>query len=307
MAQAESGLTPADVAGSPVDIWAQNREMYPGFTDSKLFSEFLHRLTSGRDMHVIITAAAETGVGKTTLAFALAMLWDMSGWTAEKATLSPREYGKMYDEVRPGSVLMLDEVQQAADSRRATSSDNVDLSQAFATKRYRQVFGMLTAPSKAWVDNRIGADSVDYWIQAQETPDGRPKGEAKVYRLKNNEHIGKSYHKRVETISWPVLDWHREFKRLEQKKKDRMEGSAEEKYVHRSEVEELKKNYWNKCSKKSRFHIIRALSEYGLPQKDIAQILEFAEEDSDGDLEAVGRSQVSRLSNAESFEEVYSS
>lgn len=304
MAQAESGLSEFDgEPNSPVDIWAR----YPGFTDSKLFHEFLARLTSNRDMHVIITAAAETGVGKTTLAFALALLWDMTGWTTEKATMSPKEYEMMYDEVEPGSVLMLDEVQQAADNRRATSSTNVDLSQAFATKRYRQVFGMMTAPSKGWVDDRIGADSVDYWIQAQETPEGRPKGEAKVYRLRENEHYESSYKERVETISWPVLDWHPEFQELEEMKAERMEGRTEAKYVHRDEVQDLKDNYWNKCSKKARYHFVRAMSEFGHTQGEIARILGAAEDDSDNDIEALSQPRISDLVNAESFEEVYSS
>lgn len=300
MAQAEPQVNEIQ---SPVDLWSH----YPGFTDSKLFHEFLARLTSNRDMHVIITAAAETGVGKTTLAFALAILWDMSGWTSEKATLSPREYEMMYDQVEPGSVLMLDEVQQAADNRRATSSGNVDLSQAFATKRYRQVFGMMTAPSKSWVDDRIGGDSADYWIQCQETPEGRPKGEAKVYRLRNNEHYQSNYKERVETISWPILDWHPEFRDLERMKAERMEGKTDSKYVHRSEVEDLKKNYWNKCSKKSRYHLIRGMSECGMTQAEIGKVLTAAEKDSDGDVEALSQPRISDLANAESFSEVYSS
>jgi hypothetical protein len=305
MATTESGSLDefGDGVNSPVDIWSE----YPGFTDSKLFHEFLARLTAGRDMHVIITAAAETGVGKTTLAFGLALLWDMSGWTTEKATLSPRQYEMMYDQVEPGSVLMLDEVQQAADNRRATSSDNVDLSQAFATKRYRQVFGMMTAPSKGWVDDRIGGDSADYWIQAQETPEGRPKGEAKVYRLRNNEHYESNYKERVETISWPVLDWHPEFQELERMKAERMEGETRDKYVHRDKVEELKANYWNKCSKKARFHFVRAMSKHGLTQGEIATILGAAENDSGGDVEALSQPRISDLVNATGFEEVYSS
>jgi len=287
---------------SPVDIWGR----YPGFTESKLFHEFLARITSSRDMHVIITAAAETGVGKTTLAFALALLWDMSGWTAEKATMSPREYEMMYDNVEPGSVLMLDEVQQAADNRRASSSDNVELSQAFATKRYRQVFGMMTAPSKGWVDDRIGGDSADYWIQAQETPEGRPKGEAKVYRMRNNEHYESDYKERVETISWPILDWHPEFQKLERMKAERMEGRTEDKYVHRSEVEALKENYWNKCSKKSRYHLVRGMNQSGLTQSEIANVLSAAERDSNGDMEGLSQPRISDLVNADKFSEVYS-
>lgn len=305
MAKAESGSLRefGDEVNSPVDIWSQ----FPSFTESKIFHEFCARLTAGRDMHVIITAAAETGVGKTTLAFALALLWDMSGWSTEKATLSPKQYEMMYDEVEPGSVLMLDEVQQAADNRRATSSSNVDLSQAFATKRYRQVFGMMTAPSKGWVDDRIGGDSADYWIQAQETPEGRPKGEAKVYRLRNNEHYESNYKERTETISWPILDWHPEFQELERMKAERMEGRTEDKYVHRDKLEELKGNYWNKCSQKARFHFVRAMSESGMTQGEIAKVLANAEDDSDGDVEALSQPRISDLTRADSFEEEYSS
>lgn len=286
----------------PIDIWKN----YPGLTESKLFHEFLCRLSAERDMHVIITASAETGVGKTTLAFAIALLWDIHGWQAEKATLSPYEYDVMYDQVPPGTVLLLDEVEQAADTRRATSSSNVDLSQAFAGKRYRQVFGLMTAPSKGWVDDRIGSDSADYWIQAQETPEGRPKGEAKVYRLKRNEHYESSYKKRTETITWPVLDWHPEYKRLDAKKAEWFEGQTERKYVHREEVEDLKTNYWNKCSKKSRFHYVRAMQKFGLTQSDIAEVLSLAESDSNGDLEALSQPRISDLVNAGEFSEVYS-
>jgi len=214
MAKAESRLTDGE-AKSPVDVWMHQRDRWPGFTDSKLFSEYLHRLTSGRDMHVIITAAAETGVGKTTLAFALAYLWD-------------------------------------------------------------------------------------------ETPDGRPKGEAKVYRLRSNEHYGENYTTREETVAWPILDWHPEFRKLEDKKADRMEGSTDDKYVHRDKVEELKQNYWTKCFQKSRYHLVRGLSEYGLTQSAIEDVLKLAEDDSDGDFEAVAQSRISDLVNEDSFEEVYS-
>jgi len=278
-------------AESPVEIWSR----YPELSESKLFHEFASRLTAGRDMHVIITAAAETGVGKTTLAFVLALLWDMHGWTVEKATLDPREYDTMYDSVEPGSVLLLDEVEQAADSRRGSSRENVDLSQAFATKRYRQVFGLMTAPSKGWVDGRIGSDSADYWIQAQETPEGKPKGEAKVYRLKNNEHYEESYSKRTETLSWPILDWHREFRRLEQIKVDRMEGQTQSKYVHREEVEDIKENFWNKAWNKGRYELIQGLAAQGVQQTTIAEAAELSP------------ARISQLVNTDSFDEAYKS
>lgn len=302
MAKAESGgldaLAPDDSIESPVDIWAR----YPSLKQSKLFHEYLSRLTAGRDMNVFITAASETGVGKTTLAFTLAVLWDMHGWTADKATLSPREYDVLYDEVGKGSVLILDEAEHAVDNRRASSHENVDLSQAFATKRYQQIAGILTAPSRGWVDKRLGSDAADYWIQCHETPHGKPKGEATVYRLRNNEHYMSDYKTTEETISWPVLDWHPEFRKLEAKKAKRMEGKTEENYVPRSEVEDLKANYWNKASKKARYHIVRSMYEFGLAQKDIAAILKAADE-----VDGVGQSRVSNIVNADSFDEVYSS
>lgn len=309
MAQANTGglthLPDGEDAESPVEIWG----LYPGITESKLFHEYATRLSAGRDINVVVTAASETGVGKTTLAIVLAILWDMNGWTADKATLSPREYDVLYDEVKEGSVLLLDEAEKAVDARRATSKENVGLSQSFAGKRYQQVAGILTAPSKSWIDNRLGSDAADYWIQCQETPEGRPKGEATVYRLRENEHYETEYKKKTETVSWPILDWHPEKRRLDRKKKRRFEGDTEDKWVARSEYEDLKANYWNKSSKKTRFHIAQAMYEWErgrdgveLTQSDIADIITAADEIDD-----LGQSRVSDIVNADSFEEVYSS
>lgn len=293
MAQAESaGIT------NPVQIWSR----YPSLKNSKLFSEYVHRLTAGRDMHVIVTAASETGVGKTTLAFTLALLWDQHGWTCDQASIADaKQYEALYDQVPPGTVLLLDEAEKAADARRGTSKGNVEISQAFAAKRYRQVFGILTAPSKGWVDKRLGSDAADYWIQAQETPNGRPKGEALVYRLRSNEHYGTDYSKKVESISWPNLDWHPEFRKLDRKKVEKLEGDVKSAYVHRDEVEEMKKNFWNKATKMARYHIVKAMVEHGITQTDTAEILQVAEH-----VEGLTQSQVSRYVNSDEFEEVYS-
>jgi len=210
---------------------------------SKFFAEYLNRLVTGRDMHVIVTAGSETGVGKTTLAASLAIIMDQQGWTAEKAAVAnAAEYSQKYDQVEPGSVLILDEAEKAADARRGMSKESVEVSQAFATKRYQQVFGMLTAPSKGWVDNRLGSDSADYWIQALQTDMGRIKGEAKVYRLKNNEHYEQEYTERTEHIHWPNLDWHEEFRRLDKRKREILESDEGTPYIHRDELADIKKS-----------------------------------------------------------------
>ena len=323
MATGSSGVSPAE-AGSPVEIWAK----FDGLTKSKYWQEYISRLTAGRDMHTYVTAASETGVGKTTLAFAIALLGDMTGWTAEQATLDPAEYAHLYDKqalcdvhekedevprevfracpnceyaIQPGSWLLGDEWEQAVDARRSSSKENLEASHQVATKRYRQIFGIYTLPSKSWMDSRFSNDAADFWIQAQETDKGKPKGEAHVYRLKTNEHYEQSYTKRVETISWPVLDDHPEFQALQELKRERMEGKIQQTYIHRDEYEEAKKNFWNKATKKSRYHLVKAMNEWGISQTDISEILTIADH-----VEGLSQQRVSQLVNSDNFEEVYS-
>jgi len=306
MATEQSGVTiDPEQANSPVEIWSK----YDGLTNSQYWQEYVSRLTAGRDMHSYVTAASETGVGKTTLAFAICLLGDMTGWSAEQATLDPAEYAHLYDKktedgdyyCQPGSWLLGDEWEQAVDARRSASKENVEASHAVATKRYRQIFGIYTLPSKTWMDSRFSNDAADFWIQAQETDLGKPKGEAHVYRLKTNEHYETSYTKRVETISWPVMDWHPEFQKLRQKKRDRMEGQIQRSYIHRDEVEKMKSNFWNKATKKTRYHLVKAMAEFGITQTDINEILTIAE-----NVEGLSQQRVSQLVNTENFDEAYS-
>ena len=162
MAQSErpvgSQTTPDDIDEldlGPIGPWVR----VPSFRESKFFAELLNRLVTGRDMNIIVTASSETGVGKTTLAVALAMMIDQHGWTAEKAAVAnPVEYDRLYDTSPPGTALILDEAEKAVDARRGMTNESVSLTQSFATKRYKQVFSILTAPSKSWVDNRLGSD-----------------------------------------------------------------------------------------------------------------------------------------------------
>jgi len=242
----------------------------------KFFAEYLNRLVTGRDMHVIVTAGSETGVGKTTLAASLAIIMDQQGWTAEKAAVAnAAEYSQKYDQVEPGSVLILDEAEKAADARRGMSKESVEVSQAFATKRYQQVFGMLTAPSKGWVDNRLGSDSADYWIQALQTDMGRIKGEAKVYRLKNNEHYEQEYTERTEHIHWPNLDWHEEFRRLDKRKREILESDEGTPYIHRDELADIKKSVRKEAVRTLEEEIIERMDDAGFAQKEIGQALDY--------------------------------
>jgi len=258
----------------PIGPWAQMNQ----FRDSKLFAELLNRLVTGRDMNIIVTAASETGVGKTTLAVALAMMIDQHGWTAEKASVAdPADYDRRYDECPPGSCLILDEAEKAMDARRGMSSESVGLSQTFATKRYRQVFSILTAPSKSWIDSRLGSDAADYWIQALQTDLGRIKGEAKVYRLKSNEHYEVDYSKRTEYLHWPNLDGNDEFERLDKRKTDLLESDEEQQYVDAGEVKERKERAAETATKRQRRRIIKRLNDRPeLTQENIGDVFEIS-------------------------------
>ncbi len=271
MAAEEGGIT-EDLDLGPIESWAGLET----FRNSKFFAEYLNRLVTGRDMHVIVTAASETGVGKTTLAVSLAIMLDQQGWTADKASVaSAAMYAHKYDEVPPGSVLILDEAEKAADNRRGMSKESVEISQAFAAKRYQQVFGVLTAPSKGWVDNRLGSDAADYWIQAQQTDLGRVKGEAKVYRMKNNEHYEQEYTTRTEMIHWPNLDWHSEFRKLDRRKKKILESSDENPYVHKDEVEERIRKARKEAKKEKEQEIIERMADEGFKQTEIGDAVDL--------------------------------
>jgi predicted XRE-type DNA-binding protein len=267
----------------PIGPWAKQ----PEFRNSKFFAELLNRLVTGRDMNIIVTAASETGVGKTTLAVALAIMTDQHGWTADKASVAdPAHYDRQYDQVPPGSCLILDEAEKAADSRRSMTHESVNLSQTFATKRYRQIFSILTAPSKSWIDKRLGSDAADYWIQAQQTDLGRIKGEAKVYRLRTNEHYEVDYSQRTEFLHWPNLDQNEEFRKLDQRKEDLLESDTEQRYVDVDSVDELKQQAAESATKRQRRQIMKRLDDRPELTQDVI-----------GDVFGISKSRVNQIIN----------
>jgi len=272
MATEERGVARLDLG--PVGPWAD----VPEFRKSKFFAEILNRLVTGRDMNIIVTASSETGVGKTTLAVAVAMLIDQHGWTAEKAAVADAQaYDRLYDMVPPGTCLILDEAEKAMDARRGMTKESVSLTQSFATKRYKQVFSILTAPSKSWVDNRLGSDAADYWIQAQETDMGRIKGESKVYRLKTNEHYETDYAQKTEYLHWPNLDGNVEFDRLDERKRNLLESDSETQYIDADDVGEIKKQAANTAAENQRREIMKKLNDVdGLTQADIAGVFDIS-------------------------------
>lgn len=158
------------------------------------------------------------------------------------------------------------------------SADSVELTQTFATKRYRQVFSILTAPSRSWVESRLSDDAADFWIQALQTDMGRIKGEARVYRLKSNEHAGTNFTERTEYFHFPNLDGDPEFERLDRRKVELLENKGteeEQKYLKQSEVEKKLKKAKKTAKQEKRDELIRELDKKadGLSQVGIGDII----------------------------------
>ena len=280
MATGQPITEPADIPAptadaGPVELLTRSESLQ----NSRFFTEIYTRLVTGRDANIVITASSETGVGKSTLAVTLALLLDQHGWTADKAAIgSGRESDRLYDAVKPGSVVILDEAEEAADSRRGMTSESVSLAQSFAAKRYKQVFSILTAPTKSWIDKRLGSDSADFWIQAQETDLGRIKGEARVYRLKTNEHYERDFTKKTETLSWPDISDHEEFARMDERKRERYDNGGEStEYYDEEDVRRVRRETREEVRKDVRRDIIGKLDDIDdLTQSQIADVFDLS-------------------------------
>ncbi len=279
---------------SSVDFEVPNSLLY-----SELHETYMKRVAEGRDLRVIISADnAETGVGKTTLGVCLAKLWDIWGWdAAKKATLDPREYTVRYDGLRKVSVQYLLEAEQALEKRRAMSDEIVAVGHDFATKRYRQLIGILDLPSKSMMDARIADTLCDYWILVRE------RGHAVVFEFDENQFTGKTYYKKVEEISWPPLDGDPDYEAVERMKVEWMTDQTQSRYVTREEFQEAKKNFWRKAELKATYN--HAQAAYEVSQDEDSDF--SATQAEIGRIVGLSQPRVSDIVNADSFDDVYSS
>jgi DNA-directed RNA polymerase specialized sigma subunit len=100
---------------------------------------------------------------------------------------------------------------------------------------------------------------------------GRIKGEAKVYRLKTNEHYETDYASRTEYLHWPNLDGNKEFQKLDERKRELLESDPEQSYVDADDVEELKKKAVESATERQRREVVQRMNEMDrFLQEDIA-------------------------------------
>lgn len=215
------------------------------------------RLSNDNDIKIIIQGAdSQTGIGKTTLAIELCRAIDSDEWNAEeKAFIDVQEYLNSYLDYPPRSSLLLDEIGAGADNRRATSKDNVNLSQGWQMLRSRNLATVATLPSTNMLDPRM-LELADYWVLVKR------RGIAQPYRIKVNDFNGRVARKPLpgeEHIKFPDLPDSDDDKRYLDGIKDNKvrDGGMETitKAEHRKQLEDAEEN----ARKESRDELIRCV------------------------------------------------
>jgi len=293
---------------APIQLW----EQYPDVMESDLFQEYITRVRHNRDMHVLFTGEGETGVGKTTAALAMCLLCDFHGFDASKTKYDIADFNTSYFELPAGSWILADDVQKWMDRRESQKKGQREQTQDIQANRVRQVFVAWTAPSKSWLEKRLG-DIADFWVQCLEDDHGEPAGKARVYRLKTEEHYENELKKKKETLTWPILDDLSIYQNIHEKKLNWIQNEIDRRYIPREEFEEAKENFYNKFTKKTRFEILRGvwsmLEEKGLTgrggqikQSEIGEAIGRENEELQ-----LKQSMVSNILNADEFEDYYDS
>lgn len=181
----------------------------------------LKRMSDNRDLKIIITASdSETGVGKTTCAGWLALNWTWifseQHWTAEHfATVNPYEYFKLVPEVKPGTVLVVDDAEEL-DSRRSMQDLNVKFSWWWELMRLKQLFTIITLPSPASIDSRL-EELADVWINITR------RGRGLAHDIGVHDYGSRDiYTEKVHHIEFPDVSGHEALTALQEMKEEKM-------------------------------------------------------------------------------------
>ena len=239
----------------------------------KLGYEIRNAIKKDLDAKIIITSHnSKPGLSKTTLAIQMARAWDPHGWTAdEKAFMDLYEYKDFYMNGKPGSVLVFDEIEGEADSRRAMSHKNVDLSQAWAQLRYRNMVSICTLPSVSMLDNRL-LEMSDYWINVLD------RGIAAPHKVSVNDYTGEVWRQQMGAEGNAIIrygdlpDDDADYNLLKQMKDER-NRTAENEWIRRSEADEEIEKAVEKARREVRNDFIRTIYDItDLTQQEISEL-----------------------------------
>jgi len=231
------------------------------------------KLNSDNDLKVIVQGAnSQTGVGKTTFAIELCRWADETadGWNAkEKAFVDAQGYLDSFHEVAAGSALLLDEIGAEADSRRSTSTENVQLSQGWQLLRSRNIVSVATLPSTSMLDKRM-LELADVWVLVKR------RGFAQPYEINVNDFNGKVSRKPFpakEHLEFPDLpDWDADKKYLDEIKEDMVQGKGINKITQAEHKRKLK-NAVEEAEREKRDKLIRDMyALFDVSYRDISDL-----------------------------------
>lgn len=192
----------------------------------------VERIRGGRDLKIIITAKdSQTGVGKTTLAGWLALVWTKhftgdDWWVAPDeygvgmGTLNPKEYfsilGKIPSHYGAGTVVIVDDAEEL-DARRSMQGLNVEFSQRWMLMRLKQAITLITLPSPKAIDSRLEELS-DIWINIER------RGRGLVHDIRVNSYGSRNVMtEQKHKIVFPDVSEHEELEKLRRMKEDKMD------------------------------------------------------------------------------------
>lgn len=233
-----------------------------------------HRIENGRDVKVIITAQdSQTGVGKTTLAGWLALVWTKmftgQDWHVEPdeygegmATLHPREYfmlvKKVGNEYPAGTAIVVDDAEEL-DARRSMQHLNVDFSQRWMLMRLKQAITIITLPSPRAIDTRLEELS-DVWINVER------RGRALVHRIRVNSYGSRNVMtEQMHKITFPNVSSHPELVKLQQMKENKMDDWDDEEEDEQEEVDP------DEVDRETRKEIAQEMRENGMTVREVAE------------------------------------
>jgi hypothetical protein len=185
--------------------------------------------------------------------------FDYHGFDAEKVTVHPGEFKKLYNERRAGEVIIMDEAEQL-DSRRSMSNKNVEFWNLWQTMRFRQITSILTLPTRSALDKR-GMELADVWIQVTS------RGHARVHQIIVDDYSGQVKPKHMERLDFPDASYMPVKAEADAKKEQLVEGEEfDEKEGEVIDPEKIRKE--------TRDDIIRGIYKNAdVTQKEIAEVV----------------------------------
>jgi len=223
------------------------------------------RKADNRDLKIVITANAETGVGKSSLAIFLAYALDTSatGFAVDKqATLDTGTYREAYDELGYGSALVLDEAEQL-DARRAMSDENVDTAFTWQTRRVREITTILTLPTWGDLEKRM-REMADVRVEILR------RGAALVHvRDRDRYERYDTFWRPEHVVTWPDMSPTHAYQRLDEKKDEFLDGRDGRKMLDEEEAQERINDATEELRQEKKQ--LRAKALYYDPDRDMTQ------------------------------------